>query len=185
MATPEGFLHMVAWPMMFTMFLAGVWHGAGRQFLVFGLLHGAYLVIAHAWRIFVPHDSKLQKPLIRPVSIGITYLAVVVAEVFFRANSVHAAIAVLSSMAGRNGFSHLTDMNSQLSILAVLYAVIWLMPNTQELLGEEQKNDSPNWSIVPHIRWRPNLPWWVATSTAFMISMFYSTAGSTFLYFQF
>ncbi len=185
MATPEGFLQMVAWPTMVTMFLAGVWHGAGKQFLVFGVLHGMYLVIAHAWRIFVPHDSKLQKPLIRPVSIGLTYLAVVVAEVFFRANSVHTALSVLSSMMGRNGFDHLTGLTPQIFILVGLYAVIWLMPNTQELLGEEQKNDSPNWSILPHIRWRPNLPWWVATSTAFMISMFYSTAGSTFLYFQF
>ena len=142
-------------------------------------------MIAHAWRIFVPNDSKLQKPLVRPVSIGITYLAVVVAEVFFRANSVHAALSVLSSMTGRSGFDHLTGHTTQILILVWLYAVIWLMPNTQELLGEEQKNDSPNWSILPHIRWRPNLPWWAAISTAFMISMFYSTAGSTFLYFQF
>jgi len=185
MATPEGFSQMVAWPMMITMLLAGVWHGAGRQFVVFGLLHGMYLVIAHAWRIFVPHDSKWQKPFVPPVSIGLTYLAVVVAEVFFRASSVRTALSILSSMAGRHGFDHISNHGTQILILVGLYAVIWLMPNTQELLGEEQKNDSPNWSIVPHIQWRPTVPWWAATSAAFMLSMFYSTAGSTFLYFQF
>lgn len=185
MTTPEGFSQMVAWPMMITMLLAGVWHGAGRQFVVFGLLHGMYLVIAHAWRIFVPHDSKWQKPFVRPVSIGLTYLAVVVAEVFFRASSVGTALSILSSMAGRHGFDHISNHGTQILILVGLYAVIWLMPNTQELLGEEQKNDSPNWSIVPHIQWRPTVPWWAATSAAFMLSMFYSTASSTFLYFQF
>jgi alginate O-acetyltransferase complex protein AlgI len=184
-ATAEGFLHMVAWPTMVTMFLVGVWHGAGKQFLVFGLLHGAYLVTNHAWRIFVPHDSKVQKVLIPPVGIALTNSAVLVTQIFFRASSVRAALSVLSSMTGRNGVGLLAGQGSQILLLVGLYAVIWLMPNTQELLGEEQKGDAPNSSILPHIRWRPTLPWWVATCAAFMVSMFYSTAGSTFLYFQF
>ena len=33
--------------------LTGIWHGAGFQFLVFGLLHAMYLSVNHAWRIFV------------------------------------------------------------------------------------------------------------------------------------
>jgi D-alanyl-lipoteichoic acid acyltransferase DltB (MBOAT superfamily) len=185
MATPEGFLHMVAWPMLFTMFLAGVWHGAGKQFLVFGVLHGTYLVINHAWRIFVPHDSKLQKLFIPPVGMALTYFAVLAGQIFFGAGSVRASLSILSSMIGRNGFGLLSGQGARILLLAALYAVIWLMPNTQELLGEEQRNDARNWSILPHLRWRPTLPWLVATSAAFMISMFYSTAGSTFLYFQF
>ena len=184
-ATLEGFLHMVAWPTIVTMFLAGVWHGAGKQFLVFGLLHGTYLIINHAWRIFVPRDSKVQKLFIPPVGIALTYSAVIVTQIFFRASSVRAALTVLFSMTGRNGGGFLAGQGAQIVVLLALYAVIWLMPNTQELLGEEQKSDAPNKSIFPHIRWRPNLPWWVATSVAFMVSMFYSTAGSTFLYFQF
>ncbi len=184
-ATLEGFLHMVAWPMMVTMFLAGVWHGAGMQFLVFGLLHGTYLVGNHAWRIFVPHDSKLQKLFIPPVGIALTYFAVLVSQIFFRASSVSTALSVLSSMTGRNGFGLAAGQGAQMLLLAGLYAVIWLMPNTQELLGEEQKSDAPNASILPYVRWQPTLPWWVATSAAFLVSMLYSTAGSTFLYFQF
>ena len=39
---------------MVTMFLSGLWHGAGNQFLVFGLLHGVALVIAHGWRLVRP-----------------------------------------------------------------------------------------------------------------------------------
>ena len=35
---------------MITMFLGGLWHGAGWTFIVWGVLHGFYLVINHAWR---------------------------------------------------------------------------------------------------------------------------------------
>jgi D-alanyl-lipoteichoic acid acyltransferase DltB (MBOAT superfamily) len=45
--------------------LAGIWHGAGLQFLIFGLLHAAYLSINHAWRIFVVGRNRkaTQHPL--------------------------------------------------------------------------------------------------------------------------
>jgi D-alanyl-lipoteichoic acid acyltransferase DltB (MBOAT superfamily) len=50
------FASLIVWPTFFTMGLAGVWHGAGLQFLVFGLLHASYLSINHAWRVFGPQD---------------------------------------------------------------------------------------------------------------------------------
>lgn len=184
MATPEGFTVMVALPTLITMFLAGVWHGAGKTFLVFGLLHGFYLVINHAWRIFVPHDSGLQKPLITPVNIGITYLAVVIAEVFFRAISLRDAVTIVGDLLGQHGLGSERSL-SQTLVVAAFLAVIWAMPNTQELLGEARRDDAANWSILPQLRWHPTFAWWVATCAAFSISMFYSTANSTFLYFQF
>ena len=52
-ATPGGFAGSIILPTVYTMGLAGIWHGAGFQFLVFGLLHAMYLSVNHAWRIFV------------------------------------------------------------------------------------------------------------------------------------
>ena len=43
-------LSLVAYPTLLTMFVSGVWHGAGWQFIVFGLLHGFYLCVNHGWR---------------------------------------------------------------------------------------------------------------------------------------
>jgi len=183
-ATFEGFTHMIALPTLFTLFLAGVWHGAGEQFLVYGLLHGSYITINHAWRIFVPAESRLKKMMTVPVSILITYLAVLVGEVLFRSTGLRSALSVLADMTGRHGLGHGWPV-SQVLLIAALLTVVWVMPNTQEILGETRKDDEPNWSILPHIRWSPTFLWWAGTSAAFALSMFYSTSNSTFLYFQF
>jgi alginate O-acetyltransferase complex protein AlgI len=184
MATPEGFLQMVALPTLVTLFVAGVWHGAGWKFMVYGLLHGSYLVINHAWRIFVPHNSKLRKPFITPINIGITFLAVLAAETVFRADTLSITWTIYGSMVGRHGFG-VAWSRFQIVEIVALFAVVWLMPNTQEILGEARKDDQLNSSIFPKARWRPTLPWWIATSTTCLVSICCSTANSTFLYFQF
>ncbi len=40
LSTAGGFASMVAFPTLLTMFFAGVWHGAGFNFVIFGTLHG-------------------------------------------------------------------------------------------------------------------------------------------------
>ena len=37
---------------LITMFLSGLWHGAGWTYVIWGGLHGCYLVIAHQWHRF-------------------------------------------------------------------------------------------------------------------------------------
>jgi len=61
--TLGGFSQLIALPLVATMFLAGVWHGAGLQFILFGLAHAVYLTVNHAWRTFVAEDSKWQRLL--------------------------------------------------------------------------------------------------------------------------
>jgi len=183
-ATLEGFSQMIALPTLATLFLAGVWHGAGMQFLLYGVLHGTYIVINHAWRVFVPAESRLKKILTVPLGVGLTYVAVLIGEVFFRANNLHDVGTVLLDMCGRHGVGHRVPVLQILFITAML-AVVWLMPNTQEILNETRENDLPNFSIFPLVKWRPTMPWWLATTAAFSISMFYSAASTTFLYFQF
>ena len=89
------------------MLLGGVWHGAGWTFAVWGLLHGGYLLVNHAW-----HDLRERFGLRasggfvpRLLAQGLTLLAVVVAWVFFRAADLGSAASILESMAGMNGVS--------------------------------------------------------------------------------
>ncbi|MET1026860.1 MAG: MBOAT family O-acyltransferase, partial [Dongiaceae bacterium] len=104
--TLGAFVIVVAFPTLLTMFAAGLWHGAGWQYIIFGLLHGAYLVINHAWReikarLNMPLESG--NPVIIAGAILLTFLSVVVALVFFRAHDVPTALVMLSSMAGAGG----------------------------------------------------------------------------------
>ena len=106
--TLSAFLIVLAYPTMTTMLLAGVWHGAGYQFLVFGALHGVALVINHAWRLRRPRWWPTEGAAALPAAFGgwaLTFLFVVVAMVFFRANSVGAALDILHGMTGANGIT--------------------------------------------------------------------------------
>ena len=183
-ATLDGFTGMIAMPTLATLFLAGVWHGAGMKFFLYGLLHGIYIVINHAWRIFVPAQSRWKKLLPLPASVLLTFLAVVAGQVFFRADSLSDAGRVFADLAGRHGLGPAWPL-SQLLLIAALLAIVWMAPNTQEILGETQPDDAPNWSLIQHLRWSPTFAWWLVITTTFAVSMIFSTANSTFLYFQF
>ena len=45
------FISLLMFPTILTMFVSGLWHGAGYGFIVWGLLHGLYLTINHGWRV--------------------------------------------------------------------------------------------------------------------------------------
>nr|WP_255490745.1 MBOAT family protein [Spartinivicinus marinus] len=88
-----------------TMVLGGLWHGAGWTFIVWGCLHGFYLIVNHAW-------SHLQKTLNLSIqkykayhlfSWLLTLLAVVVGWVYFRAPTIEQANIILFAMIGGYG----------------------------------------------------------------------------------
>jgi D-alanyl-lipoteichoic acid acyltransferase DltB (MBOAT superfamily) len=88
-----------------TMLLGGLWHGAGWTFVLWGALHGGYLVVNHAWRRLLEvtglnFDDSL---LYRQASWLVTFLAVVVGWVYFRAPDLEQANGILLAMVGANG----------------------------------------------------------------------------------
>jgi len=150
--------------LMATMLLGGLWHGAGWTFVVWGGLHGLYLVVNHAWtrvRTRLWPKGLLPRPLGKMLAWSITFLAVVVGWVFFRAEDFSGAIAMLTGMAGFNGIAlpngivaRLGGLGEQLSELGVttylgggsvfIFTWLWLalllplalfMPNTQQIMG--------------------------------------------------
>ncbi len=133
MATFGGFVSMIAFPIFLTMLVSGIWHGAGFQFIVFGLLHAIYLTINHAWKIFRPKaaDKTGVADFVDGVwKVALTYLAVVLAQIFFRASSVHDAVTIIKAVAGAHGSGlplvvhfGMTAHNPVLNLLARLHIV--------------------------------------------------------------
>jgi alginate O-acetyltransferase complex protein AlgI len=104
----SGFTALIIFPTMTTMFLAGVWHGAGLNFIAYGVLFGAYLCINHAWRIAFPPAKQAPQAWLRRFwsnlwPVVLTYLAVLVGQIMFRADSARDALALLAGMVGFNG----------------------------------------------------------------------------------
>ncbi len=93
--------------LMTTMVLGGLWHGAGWTFVFWGFLHGAYLVINHGWdalkRAVPLLNAGEASPVRKFAAWAVTLLAVMVAWVFFRAESFAGAGNILAGMAGQNG----------------------------------------------------------------------------------
>ncbi len=90
-----------------TMLLAGLWHGAGWTFVFWGGLHGLYLAINHAFRSFrrkvLGHDLDKSSRIGRYISTLLTFLAVVVSWVIFRAENFSSAVSILKGMCGMGG----------------------------------------------------------------------------------
>ena len=88
-----------------TMLLGVLWHGAGWTFVLWGALHGTYLVVNHAWRRVLKgaglnFDGYLAY---RQLSSVVTFLAVVVGWAHFRAPNLERANGILLAMLGVNG----------------------------------------------------------------------------------
>ena len=187
-ATLEGFTQMIFYPTMLTMFIAGIWHGAGGQYIIFGLLHGSYLVINHAWRVLTPKGHRFHARLPVPLSVLITFLAVVVSLVFFRATSILQADSVLASMLGLHGSSQGTSLRylyaRTLECFIYLF-MVWALPNTQEIFGQLEDDMIRRPGLFSRLMWRPSILWSCSLAILFCASLVMLSAGKSFLYFQF
>ena len=89
--------------LLLTMLIGGLWHGAGWTFVFWGALHGIYLVINHGWRSLRRRFDTAAPPGARALATLTTFVAVVVAWVFFRASDFTSAVSIIAGMAGQNG----------------------------------------------------------------------------------
>ena len=201
MATPSGFAMMIGFPTLVALFLAGVWHGAGLQFMVFGLLHAMYLTTNHAWRVFRGGQPRPAKP---PVVAGVTHAgsvlltfgAVILAQIFFRSTGIRSALSIVAGMLGLHHGVAVTAVNANYnpplgSILpiAVAFCIVWGLPNTQQILSRFK----PAIELAPSDRETPGLHWWwhptpawgLALGAFFLAVLIKMENPTTFLYFQF
>lgn len=177
-----------------TMVLGGLWHGASVNFIIWGGLHGFYLLCNHAWRHFrrlkgIEPSNKLG---FRVLSGYLTFLALTVAWVFFRSADLHSAQVLLQSMLGLHGFEFskiIKDAAGNYRILLlILFFLVWAAPNTQQIfsqfnpaLGVEGVLDKKWWQfrLSPRVGWIVSIPLFMA-----LLNLF-SSAPTEFMYFTF
>ena len=199
--------------LMIVMFLGGLWHGAGWTYVLWGGLHGAYLVVNHAWQAIC--DALGFRPrgtAYRAASVALTFVAVLFAWALFRASTLPVAVSIIDGMIGRNGLSVPaafmpalgamgpflqahglvftlgggTQFVKMCAWIAALLPVVFVAPNTQQIMGRY----APALAYAVENRrgwleWRPNRAWAIASGIVAAIGILALTKHSEFLYFQF
>ncbi|MHA1165376.1 MAG: MBOAT family O-acyltransferase [Alphaproteobacteria bacterium] len=150
-----------------TMFLGGLWHGAGWTFVVWGLMHGLGLAV-HAW-----WSRLLKGELPTLAGWALTMLFVMTGWVLFRAVSFSSAMSMLTSMYGGNGFTFPTaDYGANPAILILAAAIALIGPSSQKFALEQDYA-------------RPWAGLAVAATLMLSIIMAGSVVDPEFIYFQF
>jgi alginate O-acetyltransferase complex protein AlgI len=190
--------------LMVTMLLGGLWHGAGWNYLIWGGLHGVYLSINHLWRGWRGGDAHVSAAgwAAKGFCWAITFFAVVVAWVFFRARTMAGAWQMLGGLFGFEagssayaspGILRLMDLpvlvgEERLLLIggcavALAMAIALALPNVPQLFGYREYRRAPEPAAL--LRWRPNAAWALLSALALAISLFGMWQRLEFLYFQF
>jgi D-alanyl-lipoteichoic acid acyltransferase DltB (MBOAT superfamily) len=119
--TPGAFLELMVFPTLLTMFVSGVWHGAGYTFILWGVLHGVFLIINHGWRLArtrVWNDTVSYSRVMQPVGFVLTFICVAASMVVFRSSTVATAMDLFQGMLGLNGVALPESIYDRLGPLA-------------------------------------------------------------------
>jgi D-alanyl-lipoteichoic acid acyltransferase DltB (MBOAT superfamily) len=174
--------------LMVTMLLGGLWHGAALRFVLWGGLHGAYLVVHGWWK-----RGGVRMPPV--LAWAMTLLGVVLAWVPFRARNFSAAMDFYKGLFGFNGFELPEIVVKAAPFLGHVSRAVPVLP----YLGDARTLSLPQgilllvlgWAIA---LWLPELHSMgrgrrnVALVASFALSMqalFFAPYSLPFLYFQF
>jgi len=160
----------VAWVMylniMITFFVSGFWHGAGWTFVVWGILNGMFVVMAHMMR-------KAKVKMNFYIAWALMFLGVVVTRILFVSDNFSDAWYVTYTLIDITNFriSDLpyADKWFQTSYIIIGLAVALFFKNSIEI--------SQNF--------RPNKKYLAYTVVLLTASLFTFTKAKEFLYFQF
>jgi len=160
--------------LVIVMFLGGLWHGAAWTFVVWGLLHGSYLVIERVIRVFFEDAAWANNVATRLLAGLATYTAVSIAWVFFRASDFTIATRMLRGMFG--GHPHgdaILSTREMLQIGIVIAGMILAHCALRESNIETAVTRLPRWLVTAA---------WAAMACAIILTQGSSNA---FIYFQF
>lgn len=171
-----------------TMLLGGLWHGAGWSFLLWGALHGLFIVGNHLLRrsAWLPAEPSAG---LRLIFWAATFLLVSLAWIPFRATDLATAAAIFSALGGGVGEGLLNPLRTGGLCLGLLLIVV-LLPNGQELLARripqllDSLPDRRRW-VPAFLVWSPNALWAWLTLVLLCGALLGLRRESPFLYFQF
>ena len=157
--------------LMLTMLLGGLWHGAAWTFVIWGALHGIYLVVERLLKNTIQIKINAWNGILLAL---LTYTLVNFTWVFFRAREFSTAKNMISSMLFMNGDGEKIlgtfDIIKVFTIITILFICHWIMRNTS--MKEVSLKTSP---------WVLGVVW----AIMFLLIAIAQGSGEQFIYFQF
>ncbi len=162
--------------------MAASGHGAAWTFVAWGALHGVYLCVNHAWSHLDPKVPPRFGRLADIAGMALTFLAVTIAWVFFRAPDMPTALSVLTRMADPSTVAFGRAEMAYALFVAIYAALVWFVPNTQEIMGYDHKSRSVGENLCAK-RMRPLFPY--AGSAVLEFGILGFQRHSELIYFRF
>ena len=157
--------------LMITMLLGGLWHGAAWTFIVWGGLHGTYLILERLQRQYLPFAITKWNGMFLAFT---TFTCVNITWVFFRAREFETAWSMIRSMFYMNPEGEKIlgtfEIIKVLTLIGLVFVAHWFMRNTSVRAVSEKM--SP---VALGI-------WW---SVMFILIVLAQGSGEQFIYFQF
>lgn len=185
-------------PTFIAMFVIGAWHGGAWTYIVFGLLHAIYMIVAESWRFARRKHRRGKATRWWHGVIGnlLTILCVLIAMAPFRAVDMPTTWRLWRGMVGASStddlvISHLPGASASglYASIAIGLAIAYLMPNSFQILRQYQPVlDWEQWrdkAIAPvRFVWRPTLGWAMVTGVVLYLGFAFIARGSgSFIYF--
>jgi D-alanyl-lipoteichoic acid acyltransferase DltB (MBOAT superfamily) len=194
--SPRTFIEFLMFPILLTMFVSGIWHGAGYTFIAWGLLHGLFLVVNHAWRQVGPkmwRDKSSYARFMLPAGFIITFTCVTASMVIFRSANLKTAADLLQGLIGLHGLGFKSGIALRKSALWIGGGAFIALacPNTLQILSRYEPalgwkpSRDQGATAKPRILWSPSLAWAVAMAVIVAIGILNLGGQSEFLYWQF
>ena len=154
-----------------TMFLAGLWHGAAWTFVIWGWLHGLFLILEYAFRRTLGNIPL--HPLTKIVLMLATFFIISIAWIPFRAQGLDALQQMVISLFQADFVSKLPTF----SVISVLFVVVLM------LTGHIWSRESTLNEVVSRI----SPPFLALLFGGLLISILLNSTGDSraFIYFQF
>jgi alginate O-acetylation protein len=85
------------WNLFVTFLVSGIWHGANLTFVLWGSLHGLYQIVGIEKNRLLP-KINVSKRLHAVFNCLVTFVLVMFAWIFFRANDLHSAFSIIAKI---------------------------------------------------------------------------------------
>jgi len=199
--------------LLLTMLIGGLWHGAGLNYIIWGGLHGIYLIINNIWTklsfLKIESNKSLLYNINHYLCIFITFIFVCIAWIPFRSANLISTITIYKAMFGINGISLPNSLyntfvnlkfysikfngimpiselngNKAIALIIICFSIVWTLPNSQQFLSLY----NPSHEKIPHYKgykWKPNKLFGVVIGLLLGISILSISSISEFLYYQF